>query len=138
MIATLVYVVIAIVLTVAFTVAEIWFDAPRAWTGAGAWMIVQRPVIISIGTLLGFLSKSFADQLLKQRSKEVQVRTLFSAALRSRSFWGSLIVAPLVLLLFYKSLNEVTSASLILLLAYENAFFFRSFVDHAGRLVAED
>jgi hypothetical protein len=138
MLSVLIYALLWVALTIVFATAEVMIVLPQQWDGAVDWSLLLRPGLIATGTLLGFWTKSLADQLTALPGAKVRVRALLSASLRAKSFWGSLTVAPLVLLLFYRSLDEVTSASLVLLLAYENAFFFRSFVDHAGRLIKDD
>lgn len=118
------------VLTLGFGAIKFFFFFPMGFESFLDISFLARPFSISTGTLAGLFSKSFLNEIEIAKEDTLSVKKTLLGTFRSRSFWISLTISPLIILGFYGNLEEITSLTLLWLLAYENGFFFRSVFDH--------
>lgn len=96
-----------------------------------------RAILLSVFTVLGILAKIIYDEIDKSSDDGFSMLKVVQKAVNSRQAWMALITCPVVILAFYKSLNDVQNISLICLLSFQNGFFFKSVFNKKDQKPAE-
>lgn len=82
--------------------------------------------IIGFVTFLGIYCQFIYSELKSKKSKTVKIGSIFKSTFKSKSFWMSIFVSPIVLMGVYKGIEEVPDNFLSFVFAFENGFFFNS------------
>lgn len=96
--------------------------------------LLLRISLLAFFTLFGILCKVFYDQLAQEKDDGFNVLKVFHKTINSRQAWMSLIVCPIIILGFYKTIQDIDSYPLISLLAFQNGFFFKSILSNKKEL----
>lgn len=88
--------------------------------------VLVRPVVLSVATIFGILSRVIYEALVQWPKKSVVIGSVLGRSLRSKEFWLALLVSPVIILAFYQSMRTLDSLMLVALVGYENGFFFHS------------
>lgn len=126
--------VITCLMAVPFLLIEERLHAPKGFLSSPDVVgLLVRPALVAFATLAGILFRTVYEELTSPGGATGATRSIVRGALSSRNFWIALIVSPVVILPFYKTLAEVESNALVTLMSYENGFFFRSVLSRRER-----
>lgn len=91
-----------------------------------------KPFFIIIFTLLGIYSSIIYDATNKvsKSVKASESKTVIQIikSIRATEVLKGFLVAPLVLLAFYSSVEQINNIILVMLISYQNGFFWKSIV----------
>lgn len=85
-----------------------------------------RPIVLSVSTIIGILSKITYDLIRETKEKEFSITKVFKNAISSKQAWLAIILCPIIILSFYTSIEQIRNNALVAIMAYQNGFFFKS------------
>jgi hypothetical protein len=125
---TSVFVIVVIVtVPVLLSALFVWYKVvillPHGFSSANI-PDVTNAIAVGFCITAGLFSKTVFD-MLNRSGKRVQLLVVLKDALVSRDFLMGLLITPILMIQFYRTLEETGSTLLLLLTAYQNGFFWR-------------
>ena len=91
--------------------------------------ILPTNFLLGVFTFVGIISRYLYDQMNKSTDEPIKASKIFKEIISRKYLWISLIVSPLVLLVTYRSVQDIPDNLTAFLFAYENGFFFNAIID---------
>ncbi len=111
---------------------SVWAFQPPS-SSLNLYLLFLKPILLTLGTILGILFRTLSEALERQETDDVNLKSLISKGVQSRSFWLASFASPVVILSMYPSIESIDNYVLVTLIAYENGFFFRVVVENRKR-----
>jgi len=114
-------------LTGIFFLLKIKFSYGFGYTSSTALLVaLKRAIVLSFFTILGILFRLFYDDLKNIKREKIRITNVIRRSINTRATWMAIIISPVIIITFFKSLESISSDALVALIAYQNGFFFRS------------
>jgi len=82
--------------------------------------------LISFATLLGIVSRIIYNKINTIKEESINIITILFESLKSKEFWIAILISPIIIGAFLKTLDSINSYPLLMLISYENGFFFKT------------
>jgi hypothetical protein len=89
------------------------------------WPIWAMPAIFSLSTFLGVLARSIYEVLTRPKAPKTY-REVFAGAVTPNRLLLALVISPIVIGAFYKTIRLTDDVLLILVSSFQNGFFWKS------------
>jgi len=117
-------------LAIIFYFVDIYYFSPHGFFKQEVELYqIKKPLLLSFFTLFGIISRILYNEIEIQNDEYINIFELLHNAFKSKEFWKALLVSPIILIGFYKTIDSINSNSLISLMAFENGFFFNSVIE---------
>ena len=123
------YVLSLLVITLVYLFTSTLLFQPSGFNAVEINNILPTNFLLGVFTYLGIISRYLYDQMIKSENEHIKVSKLFKEIISRKYLWISLIVSPLILLVTYRSVQDIPDNLAAFLFAYENGFFFNAIID---------